>query len=54
VRVVRRVASGAIEVFVDAEERPVLAASDRTLTAGRVGVGSFDETAEFRRFEIVE
>ena len=54
VRVVRRATTGAIEVFFGDDPKPLLKASDRTLSHGRVGVGSFDETAEFRRFEILQ
>jgi hypothetical protein len=39
-------------VFFDADTTPVLAATDRTLLTGRVGVGSFDETGEFRSLEV--
>jgi hypothetical protein len=48
VRLERDVTSGAINVFVDDDRMPSLSAVDRTLTWGRVGVGSFDETGEFR------
>jgi hypothetical protein len=48
VRLVRVAASGQTQVFFDADPIPVLSAVDATLTNGRVGVGSFDETAEFR------
>ena len=48
VRVERDAASGRIAVFFDGGAAPVLSAVDRTLQWGRVGVGSFDETAEFR------
>jgi hypothetical protein len=30
----------------------MLSATDKTLTWGRVGVGSFDETGEFRNLEL--
>ena len=48
VRLVREVASGRIQVSFDADPNPVLSVVDGTLTSGRVGVGSFDETAEFK------
>lgn len=47
VRVRRDTASGDIEVFVDDFAEPILTAQDTTLTAGRVGVGSFDDLGEF-------
>jgi len=52
VRLVREVASGRIEVFFGADPNPVLSVVDGTLTTGRVGVGSFDETAEFKGLEL--
>lgn len=48
VRVERDPASGRIAVYVDRSAAPVLEATDTTLPSGRVGLGSFDETAEFR------
>jgi len=52
VRLVREVASGRIQVSFDADPNPVLSVVDGTLTSGRVGVGSFDETAEFKGLEL--
>lgn len=48
VKVERDPASGRIAVFVDNATTPALEASDTTLQTGRVGLGSFDETGEFR------
>lgn len=53
VRLVRKPATGSIEVFFGDEQQPTLSASDRTLANGRVGVGSFDETAEFRAVQVL-
>jgi hypothetical protein len=53
VRLERDVTSGAIRVFVDDDKTPALTAVDRTLAWGRVGVGSFDETGEFRNIQVV-
>jgi hypothetical protein len=47
-RLVRTPATGRIEVYVDARATPIMVATDTTLTYGRAGVGSFDDTAEFR------
>jgi hypothetical protein len=52
VRLVRRAAAGTIQVFFGDEIEPTLSAADRTLASGRVGVGSFDETAEFRAWSV--
>ena len=48
VRIARETSNGRIRVFFDGDTTPALSATDATLTSGRVGVGSFDETAEFR------
>ncbi len=48
VRLVRVPATGRIEVYVDGGTDPIMVATDRTLGSGRAGVGSFDDTAEFR------
>ena len=47
VRVARDVESGSIEVFLDDMETPVMTTVDKTLTWGRVGVGSFDDRGNF-------
>jgi hypothetical protein len=52
VRLERNVTTGTIAVYFDDLPAPILTATDRTLTSGRVGVGSFDETGEFRNFDI--
>src|SRR5262245_33739414 len=52
VRLERNVTTGDIVVFFDDDKAPALSASDRTFTSGRVGVGSFDETGEFRAIEV--
>ena len=52
IRLERRVESGSIRVFFGEDRTPLLSARDGTLAAGRVGVGSFDETAQFRAFDV--
>jgi hypothetical protein len=52
VRLERRASTGDIRVFFGDRSAPVLSVSDTTLASGRVGVGSFDETAEFRRLAV--
>jgi hypothetical protein len=47
VRVRRDGASGAIEVFFDDLEKPVMRAMDKTFPRGRIGLGSFDDTGDF-------
>jgi hypothetical protein len=52
VRLERNVTTGHVRVFFDDDPAPILSATDGTITSGRVGVGSFDETAEFRSFAV--
>jgi hypothetical protein len=52
VRLERDGVTGRIEIYVDDSKAPVLVASDTTIPTGRVGLGSFDDTGEFRRIEI--
>lgn len=51
-RLVRTPASGRIEVYVDDRPDPIMVATDRALGWGRAGVGSFDDTAEFRKVSV--
>jgi hypothetical protein len=52
VRLVRDAARGDIRVYFDSDPAPALSVIDATIGSGRVGLGSFDETAEFRRLRI--
>jgi hypothetical protein len=47
VRITRNVESGAIRVFFDDMEQPVMTATDTTFTWGEIGLGSFDDTGNF-------
>jgi polyhydroxybutyrate depolymerase len=49
---VRRPETGAIEVYFDDLSHPVESAADQTFTHGRIGVGTFDDTAQFRDIRI--
>jgi hypothetical protein len=44
--------SGEVRVTVDGKPIPALHAVDLSLRSGRVGLGSFDETAEFKNVKI--
>jgi hypothetical protein len=44
--------SGSVRVTVDGQEAPDLHAIDLSLGAGKVGLGSFDETGAFRNVKI--
>lgn len=52
VRVVRKVESGSIEVFFDDMEKPAMTATDKTFVWGQVGIGTFDDTANFDNFAV--
>jgi hypothetical protein len=52
VRIVRKVADGTIEVFFDDMKTPIMTATDKTFTSGRVGIGSFDDTGDFRDVKV--
>ncbi len=52
VKVVRRVKDGTIEVYFDDMKKPVMTAVDRTFTWGQVGVGSFDDTGNWRDVKV--
>ena len=52
VRVERDGRSGRIAVYMDGSRIPVLQATDTTIVRGRAGIGSFDDTGEFRRIAI--
>ena len=47
VKITRDVESGAIAVYWDDMETPVMEATDKTFTWGQVGVGSFDDTGNW-------
>ena len=51
-RLVRTASTGRIEVYVDGEETPIMTATDAAIPAGRMGVGSFDDTGAFRRIRV--
>ena len=52
VKVVRRVSDGTIEVYFDDMQTPVMTAKDKTFTSGQVGVGSFDDTGNFKHVKL--
>ena len=52
IRVVRKVESGTIEVFVDGQSEPRFSVIDTDYAYGWVGLGSFDETGDFDDFKL--
>ena len=47
VRIIRSADSGKIEVFFDDMKNPVMVAENTQFTWGKIGLGSFDDTAQF-------
>jgi hypothetical protein len=52
IRVERDGVSGRIRVYANGSTTPVLEAVDTTIRSGRVGLGSFDDTGEFRNIVV--
>lgn len=52
VRLDRDGSTGRIAIFVDGSKQAGLQATDSTIPSGRVGLGSFDDTGEFRNFSV--
>jgi hypothetical protein len=46
-RVVRDADSGTIAIYYDDMDEPVMTATDTTFTNGQIGIGSFDDTADW-------
>lgn len=47
VKIIRRTADGAIEIYYDDMETPIMTAQDKTFLWGQVGLGSFDDTGDW-------
>jgi len=47
VKVVRNSTDGAIKIYFDNMEKPIMQATDKTFGKGRVGIGSFDDMNDF-------
>ncbi|MEX0818074.1 MAG: hypothetical protein WD070_00730 [Pirellulaceae bacterium] len=52
VRITRDTKSGAIQVFFDDMDTPVMTANDKTFTWGRIGIGSFDDTSDWDNIKL--
>jgi hypothetical protein len=52
VRIVRDTNTGSIEVFFQHMHEPIMTATDKTFTTGMVGVGSFDDTGNFKSVQV--
>jgi hypothetical protein len=51
-KIVRHVADGLIEAYFDDMEKPIEVAHDKTFTWGRIGMGTFDDTADFAEVKL--
>jgi hypothetical protein len=47
VKIVRKPSDGTIEIYFDDMQKPVMTANDKTFAHGRIGVGTFDDTADW-------
>jgi hypothetical protein len=52
VRLTHDAKTGSVRATVDGQSVPALVATDVSLGAGKVGIGSFDETGEFKNVKI--
>lgn len=52
VRIVRNASDGTIAVYFDDMKTPIMTAKDATFASGRVGLGSFDDTTDWRNLHI--
>ena len=52
VKIVRRTADGAIEIYFDDMDKPMMIAEDKTFAWGRVGLGSFDDNGCWDDFKL--
>ncbi len=51
-RIVRNVSDGLIEAYFDDMEKPIMVAHDKTFKWGRIGIGTFDDTADFAEVKL--
>jgi len=51
-RIKRNVSTGSIEVFFDDMNEPIMTATNKNFTHGKVGVGTFDDTGDWADFKI--
>ena len=52
VRITRQIETGKIDVYYDDMKTPVMTAIDKTFPSGRLGLGSFDDTTDWRNFRL--
>src|SRR5688572_27021627 len=47
VKITRTTADGTVAIYCDEMQKPIMTASDKTFACGRIGVGTFDDTADW-------
>lgn len=52
IKIIRDVETGKMEIFFDDFSSPIMTASDQTFTSGRIGIGSFDDTADWAKVKL--
>jgi hypothetical protein len=52
VKVVRKPSDGTIEIYYDDMQTPCMTATDKTFAQGQIGIGTFDDTADFDDVEL--
>jgi hypothetical protein len=51
-KIVRKVKDGLIEAYFDDMTTPIMTAHDKTFTWGQIGIGTFDDTANFSEVKV--
>jgi hypothetical protein len=51
-KIVRTVSDGLIAAYFDDMEKPIETAHDKTFESGRIGIGTFDDTADFAEVKL--
>jgi hypothetical protein len=51
-KIVRHVNDGLIAAYFDDMDKPIMEAHDKTFTWGRIGMGTFDDTADFAEVKL--
>lgn len=54
VRLVRDLAAGTIQLFMDRDDLPKMSFTDTTLGTGKVGFGSFNDTGEIKNVSVIQ
>jgi len=52
VKVVRKVDTGAIEIYFDDMDKPIMVATNKKFTSGKIGIGSFDDLGNWDDIKI--